>query len=113
MDKFYKILVDNNILSDTEDHVSSAADGSLQEIEFRYAFRKNHNYYTSFILRSALQIVLASAFLFYITIRGVIITQEDTDIYCNVHGYWHECHGIPIGRKILKIALINFNFRSV
>ena len=113
MDKFYKILVDNNILSDTEDHVSSAADGSLQEIEFRYTFRKNHNYYTSFLLRSALQIVLATAFLFYITIRGVIITQEDTDIYCNVHGYWHECHGIPIGRKILKISFINFDFRSV
>ena len=102
--------MDNNILStegkknlsDTKDHVSSEADGSLQEIEFRYAFRKNHNYYTSIILRSALKIVLASAFLFYITIRGVKITQEEADIYCNVHGYWHECHGIPMSRKMLQ-----------
>ena len=102
LDKFYKILVDNKILNETEDHDSAAADGSLQEIEFRYAFRKNQNYYTSFILRSSLQIVLSSAFLFFITIRGLQITEEDDDIYCNVHGYWHECHGIPIGRNVLQ-----------
>merc|ERR1712113_775962 len=44
----------------------------------------------------ALKIVLASAFLFVITIKGVEITQEDNDIYCDVHGFWRECHGIPM-----------------
>ena len=107
LDKFHKVLVDHKILNDhdwNEDHESSAlsaADGSLQEIEFRYAFRKNQNFYNSFILRSAIQIVLASAFLFFITIRGLEITAKDNDIYCNAHGYWHECHGIPMSRDIV------------
>ena len=102
LDKFHKVLVENKILNDTEVHENSEADGSLQEIELRYAFRKNQNYYTSFVLRSALQIVLASGFLFFITIRGIEITYQDADIYCKVHGYWHECHGIPMSRKKLQ-----------
>ena len=115
LEKFYKVLEDNKILSETEDHDSSAADGSLQEIELRFAFRKNQNYFISFILKSALKIVLASAFLFVITIKGVEITQEDNDIYCDVHGFWHECHGIPMGRKILQEFLdpTYYNFRAV
>ena len=96
LDKFYKLLDDNKILSGTEEPQSSGADGSLQEIELRIAFRKNQHFFISFILRSALQTLLASAFLFFITNRGFEITQEDDDIYCNVHGYWHECHGIPM-----------------
>ena len=96
LDKFYKILEDNKILSETEEPKSLDADGSLQEIELRYAFRKNQHFFTNFILRSAIKIPLSSAFLLYITIKGFKITQEDNDIYCKVHGYWHECHGIPI-----------------
>ena len=95
LDKFYKVLEDNKILSETEEPQSLDADGSLQEIELRYAFRKNQHFFTNFMLRSAIKI-LFSAFLFYFTIKGFKLTQEDDDIYCNVHGYWHECHGIPI-----------------
>ena len=105
LDKFYKLLDDNKILSETEEPQSLDADGSLQEIELRYAFRKNQHFFNSFILRSALQILLSSAFLFYLTIKGFKIIQEDDDIYCNVHGYWHECHGIPMSIKNIKLQI--------
>ena len=103
LDKFYKLLEENKILSETEEPQSLDADGSLQEIELRYAFRKNQHFFNSFILRSALQILLSSAFLFYLTIKGFKIIQEDDDIYCNVHGFWHECHGIPMSIKNINL----------
>ena len=53
----------------------------------------------SFIMRSALQTALATSFLGYILGQGLKITEEDTDIYCSVHDYWHECHGIPMSSE--------------
>ena len=99
LDRFYKLLKDNNILSETEEPKSLDADGSLQEIELRYAFRKNQHYFTSFILRSALQILLSAAVLYYLTTNALKHVVEDTNVHCNVHGYWHECHGIPMSIK--------------
>ena len=109
LDKFYKLLEENKILSETEEPQSLDADGSLQEIELRYAFRKNQHFFNSFILRSALQILLSSAFLFYLTIKGFKIIQEDDDIYCNVHGFWHECHGIPMSIKNTILQDLSWN----
>ena len=107
LEKFYKLLVDNKIIkTDEKDHKilsesegdskSFDADGSLQEIELRYAFRKNQYFFISCVLRSALQILLSSAVLFYLITSGLAKIDEDRTVHCNVHGYWHECHGIPI-----------------
>ena len=101
VEKFHKLLKDNKLLGDgeAEDHNSSAADGSLQEIELRVTFRKNQHFFISVILRSALQIALALVFLLFAIIRGIEIATKDETIYCDVHGFWHECHGIPMSIK--------------
>ena len=103
LEKFHKLLVDNKILSDCDNHQNSEADGGLQEIELKFTFRKDQCFFISFILRSMLQIILALAFLFFITIRGVEITKEDDDIFCDIHGFWHECHGIPMSIRIYTL----------
>ena len=108
LDKFYRLLEDNKILSETEEPQSLDADGSLQEIELRYAFRKDQHFFTNFILRSAIKI-LFSAFLFYFTIKGFKLTQEDDDIYCKAHGYWYECHGIPMSIKNTILQDLSWN----
>ena len=108
LDKFYKLLVDNKIIQTNEkDHKILSegepknfdADGGLQEIELRYAFRKNQHFFTSFVLRSFIQMLLSSAVLFYLITIGLQKVEDDEDVHCNVHGYWHECHGIPISIK--------------
>ena len=106
LEKFHKLLVDNKIIgeqkpeeqSSTEEETPSA-DGSLQEIELRVTFKKNQNYFKSFVTVSAVQTALATSFLSYILGQGLKITEEDTDIYCSVHDYWHECHGIPMSNE--------------
>ena len=108
LDKFYRLLEENKILIETEEPQSLDADGSLQEIELRYAFRKDQHFFTNFILRSAIKI-LFSAFLFYFTIKGFNLTQEDDDIYCKVHGYWYECHGIPMSIKNTILQDLSWN----
>ena len=108
LDKFYRLLEENKILSETEEPQSLDADGSLQEIELRYAFRKDQHFFTNFILRSAIKI-LFSAFLFYFTIKGFKLTQEDDDIYCKAHGYWYECHGIPMSIKNTILQDLSWN----
>ena len=111
LEKFHKLLANNKILGEpdkisTTHHPKASnnkqilsADGSLQEIELRVTFKKNQNFFMSFIMRSALQTALATSFLGYILGQGLKITEEDTDIYCSVHDYWHECHGIPMSNE--------------
>ena len=90
-----------------------------EAIQLKFFFRKDKNYFLSYFFRTVLEIALACSFLFYMTLYGhpilmqvncpvlflfchLAVSQEKR-VMCKVHGFWYECHGIPMKLYIVTL----------
>jgi len=100
MEKFYNLLIRQKVLgkdsySDPIAMEADTTDGGREAVEVRQSFRKNNNYYYSYLIRTLMEIIVATALLLIMCIEGFpSIIVRDT-IHCDVHGYFYECSGAP------------------
>eukprot|EP00092_Neocalanus_flemingeri_P024779 GFUD01026868.1.p1 GENE.GFUD01026868.1~~GFUD01026868.1.p1 ORF type:complete len:507 (+),score=114.41 GFUD01026868.1:221-1741(+) len=103
LEKFYSLLVRENILgselnTDTKGlciRPCDVVDGGREAIELRQSFRGKRTYFLSYLLRTILEVIVASILLVYMCWRGLPILDDANTIICDVHSYYFECSGQP------------------
>jgi len=100
MERFYKLLLRENILVKDEDgKITDVAedftDGGREAIEVRQSFRRSSTYFMSYLGRTILEIIIAIGLIAWMSATGFAEIEHESTIHCNVHGYWFECSGSP------------------
>jgi len=100
MERFYKLLVRENILvKDDGGNITEVAedftDGGREAIEVRQSFRKSSTYFMSYLIRTILEIIIAGGLIAWMSVKGFPEIEHQSTIHCNVHSYWFECSGSP------------------
>ena len=100
MDKFYALLVRENVLkkaSDTPNPEIGAVDvvDGKEAVEIKASFRGSSGYFISYLLRTVIELFVAAILLIYMIWRGVPILETSNTVVCNVHGFYRECSGQP------------------
>ena len=101
LEKFYNLLVRENVLDvkKTTECVFTSAhdviDGGREAIELRQSFRGTKSYFFSYLLRTIMEIFVASVLLVYMFWHGLPVLEHSNTIICDVHNYYFECSGQP------------------
>jgi len=103
LEKFYSLLVRENVLESkvetegigiiTPSH--DVVDGGREAIELRQSFRGTRSYFFSYLLRTLMELTVASILLVYMCWRGLPVLEHANTIICDVHSYYYECSGQP------------------
>ena len=108
LDRFYKLLLDQNVISTGEVKYTSNRAREVIEIEESFKSYEN-NYFTSYLIRTALELLVVLALLSLIIVYGLpVIFSEDHTIPCQINNYLYVCSGHPqeFYRIILILAVI-------
>lgn len=95
LNKFYHLLNKQMILKPNREEIE-IVDSTFDAMELKYNLGKCKSYYYSYLWRTLLEMVVALALLVYMLAFGHNMLTDDKVNICNVHGYYFECHGIPI-----------------
>jgi len=103
LEKFYSLLVRENVLEskvETEGigivtPAHDVVDGGREAIELRQSFRGTRSYFCSYLLRTLMELSVASILLVYMCWRGLPVLEHANTIICDVHSYYFECSGQP------------------
>ena len=75
------------------------ADVSLEDtihtVEVRQSFKTGSSFYTSYLIRTLCEFLVALMLTGYMWVSGIIEIERDFNVYCDVHGTWYECSGVP------------------
>ena len=101
LDKFYALLVREKVLKsagDTKllnDHSDNIVNGK-EAVEIKASFRGSSGYFLSYLLRTMIELLVATILLIYMIWQGLPILEiSHTTLACNVHGFYYECSGQP------------------
>lgn len=100
LEKFYKLLMKENVLDPKTVPEGGAcqintSEGGREAIEIRQSFKNSNSFFTSYLLRTVLEIIVAFILLLYSIIEGIPILDDSNTIICDVHSYYFECSGQP------------------
>ena len=68
---------------------------TIHTVEVRQSFKDGNTFYASYITRTLCEFVIAILLFTYMGVSGVLELTKDEDVYCDVHGTWYECSGVP------------------
>jgi len=121
LDMIYGLLVKDQLLDAKEDKVDSVdmTDGAgaavaddlgntKAALEVSHSFNEDSNFFFSYIVRTAFELVVAGGLFTILLWKGLPILQKEKFIFCDVHGFQYECTGHPQEFYIivLLIALV-------
>ena len=98
LDKFYSLLVRENVLDAKPKMLEGgldAVDHGKEAVEIRQSFKGSNGYFLSYVLRTVMEVVVASILLVYMIWRGIPILSTGEVVVCDVHGFFYECAGQP------------------
>jgi len=99
LEKFYNLLQRENVLDAKATPEGGAcqlsSDGGREAIEIRQSFKNSNSFYISYLVRTILEIIVASLLLVYSVLEGIPILDHSNTIICDVHSYYFECSGQP------------------
>eukprot|EP00092_Neocalanus_flemingeri_P026006 GFUD01028186.1.p1 GENE.GFUD01028186.1~~GFUD01028186.1.p1 ORF type:complete len:488 (+),score=99.87 GFUD01028186.1:471-1934(+) len=99
LEKFYNLLLKENVLDAKVAPEGGACqlsyDGGREALEIRQSFKNSNNFFISYLVRTILEIIVASILLIYSVIEGIPILDHSNTIICDVHSYYFECSGQP------------------
>jgi len=101
LEKFYNLLVRESVLSGTDGAdsdnlpVHDVFAGGREAIELRHSFRGTRSCFLSYLLKTLMEIAVASTLLVYLFWRGHPVLSQSNTIICEVHSYFYECSGQP------------------
>ena len=101
VNRLFNFLVKENILQKQppqENEEKDLIDGETEceAIEMRYNFKHSTNYYFSHLSRTILEILAGLGLIVIIVYYGHQKLEGSSTIFCDVHSYHYECHGIPL-----------------
>jgi len=108
LDRFYKLLLDQNVIKTGEVKYTNTRAREVIEIEESFKSYEN-NYFMSYLVRTILELLVVLTLLAGIILYGIpVIFSEDHIIPCQINNYWYVCSGHPqeFYRFILIIAII-------
>ena len=108
LDRFYKLLLDQNVIKTGEVKFTSTRAREVIEIEERFKSYEN-NYFQSYLIRTMLGLLVVLCLLCGIIFYGLpVIFSDDHTIPCQINNYWYVCSGHPqeFYRIILILAVI-------
>ena len=68
---------------------------TIHTVEVRQSFKNGSSFYTSYVIRTLCEFLLALMLTGYMWVSGIIELERDVAVYCDVHGTWYECSGVP------------------
>jgi len=98
MDNFYNLLVKEDGDEKTKSEVEGLEldlEDSRGAIEVSHSFDHSSYYHLSYVLRTIGELVISSALLVWLVVRGVPSIGKKPFILCNVYGTRFECAGHP------------------
>ena len=106
LDTFYALLVQEKVLkssdqkkvkdheSDDKENEDNLVDGK-EVVELKVSFRGSSSYFLSYLLRSAIELLVAAILLTYMVWQGLPVLETANTVVCNVYGIYYECSGQP------------------
>ena len=108
LDMIYGLLVKDQLLDaknekidnvDEVDGTSAAVADDLGNtkaaLEVSHSFTEVSNFFFSYLVRTACELVVAGGLLAILLWKGLPILQKEKFIFCDVHGFQYECAGHP------------------
>ena len=108
LDRFYKLLLDQNVIKTGEVKYTKTRAREVIEIEERFKSFEN-NYFQSYLIRTLLALVVVLLLLSGIIFYGLpVIFSNDHTLPCLIKSRWYVCSGHPqeFYRIILIVAII-------
>ena len=109
LDKFYKLLLDQNIVGQGNEQEVVQTQTRLA-VEIEESFRcSEDNYFVSYLIRTSLELMIPVLLLAWITLSGVPVIFSDVDLIpCEINNYQYVCSGHPqeFYKFILSIAIV-------
>lgn len=100
LERFHSLLIREHVLEvkpEPEDGVFSPdmTDGGREAIELRQSFRGSSSYFYSYMMRTILEVIVATVLFVYMAWLGLPVLKHANFIVCDVHGFFYECSGQP------------------
>jgi len=108
LDRFYKLLLDQNVIKTGEVKYTRTRAREVIEIEKRFKSFEN-NYYQSYLVRTMLALLVVLVLLSGVILYGFpVIFSDDHTLPCQINSFWYVCSGHPqeFYRIVLIIAVI-------
>jgi len=104
LEKLYKLLLDQNILSG--ENIKHNDNKNKQVIEIEETYKNSEdNYFNSYLIRTVLELIVISILLLYLIFNGVhVLFYRNNIIFCNINGYFYACSGHP--QEFYQVILI-------
>ena len=104
LELFYDLLVRDIITAkkqvhDTKDTRELNAEDRKDVIVISNSFNNSNNFYLSYVIRTIVELIIASTLLAYLAYKGHNLGVWNLDdvgsVMCDVYGHWYECSGHP------------------
>ena len=108
LDRFYKLLLDQNVIKTGEVKYTRTRAREVIEIEERFKSFEN-NYYQSYLVRTMLALLVVLVLLSGVILYGFpVVFSDDHTLPCQINRFWYVCSGHPqeFYRIVLIIAVI-------
>ena len=113
LDKFYNLLVREKVLNENDGEEGDGLpshdvfDGGREAIELRQSFRGTRSCFFSYLLKTMMEIVVASILLVYMWWRGLPVLRQSNTTICELHIYYFQCSGQPAKFYLYSLYIIN------
>ena len=108
LDRFYKLLTDQNVIRTGEVQYTSSRAREVIEIEERFKSFEN-NYYQSYLIRTVLALLVVLTLFAVIVLYGLpVVFSNEHALPCLISGHWYVCSGHPqdFYRIVLVMAVV-------
>ena len=98
LEKLYSLMIKESIFDvniNAEIPATEDISGGREAAELRLHFQGSRSYFVSYLLRTCLEIIIATILLVYMSWRGLPVLKHSNTIICEVHNFYFECSGQP------------------